>query len=56
MPRRNYTGPMAAGEWGCRPWQLRCRMIGADLSIDSEAGKGTRLAIRVPCPNPKAIQ
>ena len=33
---------------------LRCRMIGADLSINSEAGKGTRLAIRVPCPNPKA--
>jgi PAS domain S-box-containing protein len=35
---------------------LRCRMIGAELSIDSEAGKGTRLAIRVPSPNPKAIQ
>jgi signal transduction histidine kinase len=35
---------------------LRCRMIGADLSIDSEAGKGTRLAICVPCTNPKAIQ
>jgi PAS domain S-box-containing protein len=35
---------------------LRCRMIGADLSIDSEAGSGTRLAIRVPCPEPKAVQ
>jgi signal transduction histidine kinase len=35
---------------------LRCRMIGADLSIDSEVGQGTRLAIRVPCPNPKAVQ
>lgn len=35
---------------------LRCRMIGADLSIDSEAGKGTRLAIRLPCPNLKVIQ
>ena len=35
---------------------LRCRMIGADLSIDSEAGKGTRLAIHLPCPEPKAIK
>jgi signal transduction histidine kinase len=35
---------------------LRCRMIGANLSIDSEAGKGTRLAICLPCPNPKATQ
>ena len=34
----------------------RCRMIGADLSIDSEAGKGTRLPIRMRCQNPKAIQ
>jgi two-component system sensor histidine kinase DegS len=33
---------------------LCCQMINADLSIDSEAGKGTRLAIRVPCPNSKA--
>ncbi len=35
---------------------LRCRMIRADLSIDSEAGKGCRLVIRVPCPNPKAVR
>ena len=35
---------------------LRCRMIGADLSIESEAGKGTRLSILVPCLNLKAIQ
>jgi signal transduction histidine kinase len=33
---------------------LRCRMIKADLSIDSETGNGTRLAIRLPCPKPKA--
>ena len=41
---------------GLSAMQLRCRMIGADLSINSEEGKGTRLAIRVPCPNPKAIR
>ncbi|MCB2147782.1 MAG: PAS domain S-box protein [Deltaproteobacteria bacterium] len=35
---------------------LRCRMIGADLSVDSEAGKGCRLVIRVPCPNPEAVR
>ncbi len=35
---------------------LRCRMINADLSIDSEADKGTRLTIRLPCPNPKALR
>lgn len=35
---------------------LRCRMIRADLSIDSKAGKGCRLVIRVPCPNPKAVR
>jgi len=33
---------------------LRCRMIKADVSIDSEAGEGTRLAIRLPCPKPNA--
>ncbi len=35
---------------------LRCRMIGAVLSIHSEACKGARLIIRVPCPNPKAVR
>ncbi len=35
---------------------LRCRMIGATLSIDSEAGQGTRLIVHVPCPSPKAVQ
>ena len=34
---------------------LRCRMIGADLSVCSEAGKGCRLVIRVPCPYPEAV-
>jgi len=41
---------------GLSAMQLRCRMIGAELSIDSEVGQGTRLAIRLPCPNPKAVQ
>jgi PAS domain S-box-containing protein len=34
---------------------LRCRMIGADLAVDSEAGKGCRLVIRVPCPHLEAV-
>ena len=33
---------------------LRCRMIGAELSLDSEAGKGTRWVISLPHPNLKA--
>jgi PAS domain S-box-containing protein len=41
---------------GLSAMALRCRMIGATLSIDSKSGKGTRLAICVPCPNPKAVQ
>ncbi|MBC2713273.1 MAG: PAS domain S-box protein [Desulfosarcina sp.] len=35
---------------------LRCRMIGAELSIDSEAGKGSRLTICLPCPNKTVSQ
>ena len=38
---------------GFSAMNLRCRMIGADLSITSEVGKGTCLSIRLPCPNPK---
>ena len=39
---------------GLSAMALRCRMIGADLSVDSEAGRGCRLVIRVPCPHPEA--
>jgi PAS domain S-box-containing protein len=35
---------------------LRCRMIGADLAIDSGPGRGCRLDIRVPCPDPEAVR
>lgn len=35
---------------------LRCRMIGAELAIDSEAGKGSRLTIFLPCPNKTVSQ
>jgi PAS domain S-box-containing protein len=35
---------------------LRCRMIGADLTVDSQAGKGCRLVIRVPCPHPESVR
>ncbi|WP_319408568.1 histidine kinase [uncultured Desulfosarcina sp.] len=35
---------------------LRCRMIGADLTVDSQAGKGCRLVIRVPCSHPEAVR
>ncbi len=33
---------------GLSAMALRCRMIGATLSIDSETGKGTRLIVRMP--------
>ena len=33
---------------------LRCRIIGADFSIDSQSGKGTRLTICIPCPGKEA--
>ncbi len=39
---------------GLKAIALRCRMIGADLSIDSAPGKGTRLTICLPLPEPKA--
>jgi signal transduction histidine kinase len=39
---------------GMSAMALRCRMIGADLSLDSEAGKGTRWVISLPRPNLKA--
>jgi PAS domain S-box-containing protein len=39
---------------GFSAMNLRCRMIGADLSIKSEAGKGTCLSICLPCPGPEA--
>ncbi len=38
---------------GMSAMSLRCRMIGADLSLDSEAGKGTRWVIKLPRPNSK---
>jgi PAS domain S-box-containing protein len=42
------------GGMGLSAMQLRCRMIGADLSIKSEAGKGACLSIGLPCPPAKA--
>jgi signal transduction histidine kinase len=39
---------------GLSAMQLRCRMIGADLSIKSEAGTGTCLSIGLPYSRPKA--
>lgn len=33
---------------------LRCRMIAADMAMDSEPGKGARLTIRLPCPAQEA--
>lgn len=33
---------------------LRCRIIGADFSIDSQSGKGTRLTVCMPCPGKEA--
>ena len=41
---------------GLSTMALRCRMIGADLTIDSQVGQGTRLLISLPCPNPKALR
>lgn len=38
---------------GLSAMALRCRMIHATFSIDSEKGDGTRLTIRVPCPSPQ---
>jgi PAS domain S-box-containing protein len=39
---------------GLNAMTLRCRMIGATLSLDSAVGEGTRLTIRLPLEGPKA--
>ena len=41
---------------GLQAMELRCRMIGADLTIDSQPGKGTRLTICLPCPKKEVSQ
>ncbi len=41
---------------GLSAMALRCRMIGAELSIASEPGKGTRLAISLAHPDPTVLQ
>jgi PAS domain S-box-containing protein len=46
--------PNKRGGMGLSAMQLRCRMIGADLSIKSEAGTGTCLSIGLPYSRPKA--
>ncbi len=38
---------------GLSALSLRCRMIGAELSIDSQTGKGVRMTVCLPCPHPK---
>ena len=39
---------------GFSAMKLRCRMIGAKLTIKSEAGKGTCLSIGLPCSSSEA--
>ncbi|WP_319524996.1 GAF domain-containing sensor histidine kinase [uncultured Desulfosarcina sp.] len=39
---------------GLSAMALRCRMIGAKMSLDSEPGRGTRLTIRLPLPAQEA--
>jgi two-component system sensor histidine kinase NreB len=41
---------------GLHAMKLRCRMIGADLTLDSQPGRGTRLTICLPCPKKEVSQ
>jgi len=41
---------------GLSAMALRCRMIGAEMTMDSEPGKGTRLTLRLPCPAKEAVR
>lgn len=48
--RLSASAARIAPRLGMSAMALRCRMIGADFSIESEPGKGTRLTIHLPDP------
>lgn len=49
-------GPDDTNGMGMQAMALRCRMIGADMTINSRKGKGTRLTICLPTPERTASQ